>query len=271
MSSVIKGTENGSEIYFHTPSEYAKNNLYYPVSAGHFYCNGDYEVNRENYGNNILVMYIKSGECHIETENLNASAKGGDTAVIDCNKPHKYYCRDSAESYWFHFTGLNSERLISTNIINADEKIKDSVCEIIDNIKAPESTDEVLLSFLIYKTIYLLLTADGTYKNASKTINLAKSYILENMDKNISVNDIASYVYLSPSYFSRLFKNQTGFSPYDYIISARLDKAKYLLKSTGKSVSEIAYEIGFNSEANFIYTFTKHNGISPGKFRKINF
>ena len=76
---------------------------------------------------------------------------------------------------------------------------------------------------------------------------------------------------MSSSHFSRVFKQQTGFSPYDYILISRLNRAKYLLQVTDMTVASIAYEIGFNSESNFIYFFTENEGISPGKFRKLKF
>lgn len=76
---------------------------------------------------------------------------------------------------------------------------------------------------------------------------------------------------MSSSHFSRVFKQQTGFSPYDYVLLSRLNRAKYLLLETDMPISAIAYDIGFNSESNFIYFFTENEGISPGKFRKLKF
>ena len=78
-------------------------------------------------------------------------------------------------------------------------------------------------------------------------------------------------MHMSPSHFSRVFKQQTGFSPYDYVLIVRLNRAKELLQRTSMTVSEIAYETGFNSESNFIYFFTTNVGISPGKFRRLKF
>lgn len=76
---------------------------------------------------------------------------------------------------------------------------------------------------------------------------------------------------MSTTHFSRVFKQQTGFSPYDYVLMMRLNKAKELLLKTDMYIAEIAYETGFNSEANFVYCFKNIEGISPGKFRKLNF
>ena len=90
----------------------------------------------------------------------------------------------------------------------------------------------------------------------------------QHLFESLSVQQVAQAVNLSPSHFSRQFKARTGYSPYEYIVLRRIDKAKYLLTSTRQSVKEIAYQIGYNSEENFIHSFQKHVGISPGLFRK---
>ena len=84
----------------------------------------------------------------------------------------------------------------------------------------------------------------------------------------IGVQDAAAAVSLSPSHFSRQFKARTGYSPYEYIVLRRIDKAKYMLASTELSVKEIAYATGYNSEENFIHSFRKNVGVAPGIFRK---
>ena len=86
--------------------------------------------------------------------------------------------------------------------------------------------------------------------------------------EEMSVQQVASAVSLSPSHFSRQFKTRTGYSPYEYIILRRIDKAKYLLTSTQLSVKEIAFATGYNSEENFIHSFRSNVGVAPGLFRK---
>lgn len=99
----------------------------------------------------------------------------------------------------------------------------------------------------------------------------ARQFILEHIHEKITVQQLAAAVHMSASHFSRVFKQQTGFSPYDYVLIVRLNKAKELLQKTEMTVASIAYETGFNSESNFISFFTESEGISPGKFRKLAF
>ena len=98
-----------------------------------------------------------------------------------------------------------------------------------------------------------------------------EKYISENLNENLTVACLAEKVNMSISHFSRVFSRQTGFSPYDYVLLSRLNRAKYLLQETDMTIAAVAYEVGFNSESNFIYFFTENEGISPGKFRKLKF
>jgi AraC-like DNA-binding protein len=70
------------------------------------------------------------------------------------------------------------------------------------------------------------------------------------------------------SKFRKLFKRSTGKSPNQYHINLRLDKAKELLSTTNLNVTEVAYQLGFDSVFYFSRLFKKKNGVSPKSFRE---
>ena len=76
-------------------------------------------------------------------------------------------------------------------------------------------------------------------------------------------------MYLSPSHLIRLFREETRHSPHEYIILMRMDRAKYVLKTTTIPIKTIAYEVGYRSESSFSGAFTERIGISPRKFREL--
>ena len=93
-------------------------------------------------------------------------------------------------------------------------------------------------------------------------------YMNHHLYEPITVQTVAEAVSLSPSHFCASSKRIPGTLPTEYIVLRRIDKAKHLLTSTQMSVKEIAYHTGYNSEENFIHSFQKNVGISPGMFRK---
>ena len=93
-------------------------------------------------------------------------------------------------------------------------------------------------------------------------------YIEEHFAQDLSLKDIAHQVYLSPNYFSELFKRTTGVSPWEYITGLRIDQARRLLAETDKSVTDIAFEVGIGDSSYFARVFRERQGQTPGQYRK---
>lgn len=282
MKSSETGVLKKSEVYFSSPSQTAKKLYYYPISAGHFFCVNGYHLIRKNY-NSLLITNILEGSFTYIKDGKHITARKGDTVILDCYRPHEYYTADSFESIWVHIAGANSSELFEEiertegNLIKCKDvqHLRKLMFRIFDGISSNNPPTELNLSLDIYK-IFAELLNPQSIKNKGESnyedrIQNVKEYIAENLNENLTVCNLADITNMSASHFSRVFKQQTGFSPYDYILSSRLNRAKYLLQVTDMTVAAIAYEIGFNSESNFIYFFTENEGISPGKFRKLKF
>jgi len=96
------------------------------------------------------------------------------------------------------------------------------------------------------------------------------SYINQNYNKNLSLDELSKQVDMSKFYLCRLFKESLKMSPVEYINKVRIDKAMELLINTDMSISEIAFECGFNNISYFIKVFRKYMHTTPLKFRKQN-
>lgn len=277
-----KGVLKKSEVYFSSPSQTAKKIYFYPISAGHFFCVKDYHLVRKNY-NSLLITHILDGTFTYIKDGKHTTAHKGDTVILDCYKPHEYYTNDSFESIWVHIAGANSYELFEEiersdgNLIKCKDiqHVEKLLFRIFNGIKSDNPPTELNLSLDIYKLFAELLNPQSAKSkgenNYEDCVQIVKEYISENLNENLTVGKLAEIVNMSSSHFSRIFKRQTGFSPYDYILISRLNRAKYLLQVSDMTVASIAYETGFNSESNFIFFFTENAGISPGKFRKLIF
>lgn len=112
-------------------------------------------------------------------------------------------------------------------------------------------------------------TVGKAYEKRSKVlIEGAKKYIEANCRSQIGYRDVAREIFISPSYFLSLFKKETGTTFVDYLTTVRIEKAKHLLLTTDMTVTEIAYEFGFNNSNYFSNIFRKTVGVSASEFRK---
>ena len=99
------------------------------------------------------------------------------------------------------------------------------------------------------------------------TIENAREFMLQNFNRNISLQQLAQHCYVSPFHFSRIFRSIMNVSPYQYLADIRLNHARILLVSTSEPVTDIAFACGFNSIEHFATAYRRHFKMSPTAYR----
>ncbi|MCI9619855.1 MAG: response regulator [Dorea sp.] len=105
-------------------------------------------------------------------------------------------------------------------------------------------------------------------ENVHDIVAKAKYYIAEHLTEELTVSNIAVSLYITPNYFSRLFKRVTKEGCNEYIVRKRIEKAKSLLDTTSLKIGEIAMMVGYRDTNYFSLAFKKHTGKSPTKYRE---
>jgi len=105
--------------------------------------------------------------------------------------------------------------------------------------------------------------------NNFRIIQKSMEYINDNVSNNVSLDSVAEFVYLSPSYFSRLFKKEMGINFIDYLNKVRVEESKKYLADLKTPLSDIAHSVGFTDQSYYTKVFKKIEGISPGQYRKV--
>lgn len=103
----------------------------------------------------------------------------------------------------------------------------------------------------------------------AKPIRMAKQYINANYMQQISLEQIAEQAGFNSSYYSTLFKKETGKTFSEYLAGVRISAAKELLRDTDTPIAKICEQVGYSDAKHFTSTFKKHTGIKPGEFRKL--
>lgn len=103
----------------------------------------------------------------------------------------------------------------------------------------------------------------------NRPIRLAKKYMREHYMEQVTLEDVSGLAGFSPSYFSALFKKETGSAFLEYLQSVRMEEAKRLLKETDLSITLLCEKVGYMDVKYFTKSFIKHTGLKPGEYRKI--
>lgn len=106
------------------------------------------------------------------------------------------------------------------------------------------------------------------FGNTSPIVENCIEYISANFNQPISLNEIASYVNVTPAYLSKLFKKEKGVNITTYIQSIKIQHAKNMLVQESLNIVDIANQLGFDSSSYFTSIFQKHLGCSPTEYRK---
>ena len=187
----------------------------------------------------------------------------------------------SLESF-MQFATEGEESRAKDAYINVSGSYKQDVIQVTERIieekKDPDNYGHELMMELLTVELMLILSRFIQseweeylrVKNgkAKELVDIAKKYMDVNYDRGITVNDAASYVFLSQGYFTRAFKDNVGISPMNYLMNVRIDKACEMLRNPDIKVSAIATAVGFSSAQRFNVAFKKHKGITPMDYRK---
>ncbi|MEN6324886.1 MAG: AraC family transcriptional regulator [Syntrophomonas sp.] len=111
--------------------------------------------------------------------------------------------------------------------------------------------------------------AEKRVSSANPNIERTIEYLHDNYQAHFSLQDVAHVANLSPYHFLRLFKNQTGKTPYAYLLDIKIEKAKVLLRSKKHTVTEVCFLCGFNNTSHFATLFKRKVGLSPSDYSKL--
>ncbi|MDO5602655.1 MAG: AraC family transcriptional regulator [Oscillospiraceae bacterium] len=186
---------------------------------------------------------------------------------------------DPWEYYWVGFNGSSANKLIlqlpfeegrPVHHCQNAERIKDALYHIFLS-RGASPRDEMLMVGYLYLFIAELMqeALDQEKRPANVSAQYvfnALKYIQFNYFHDISIDDIAKAVGISRSHLYRVFMNNIGQSPIDYLTGYRINEACYLLKTSQLSIAEIAVSVGFFDQFYFSRVFKKHKGVPPSKY-----
>lgn len=122
----------------------------------------------------------------------------------------------------------------------------------------------------IPESIILKIAREENGKSQSQIIYTVKKYILEHIQENIRIEDIAGQVYLNEQYLMRVFKKETGYSILQFIAEQRMNLAKELLEKTDYPVTVVADTVGYSNYSYFTKIFKNNTGYTPVAYRQQN-
>ncbi len=271
--------EQGSLWLRTTPTEFALKQPYYCTEAGIFYAREKFNTARD-YKDSYLLFYTLEGCGIIEQNEQTIYLPAHHALFLNCRKPQSYYTDPQTGKwthYWVHFdgSGISSmeELLTEDNRIAAIPMGSDIFTQSFDTLLQnleKTNTDTILTeSLLVHQLLTdMIIHRSVSYSANQSIIMQSADYIKNHFAEPINLQMLLDLTHMSKAYYMRLFRQYIGTTPYKYMLTMRMNKAREYLELTDMTIHEIALKTGFQDDASFSTRFSSMIGMSPLKYRK---
>lgn len=252
------------------------------------FAKGDFNVIKPHSHAHYELYYLTRGSRKYFKKNKIYTLNEGDVVLIEPNTIH-YTADCGAETHERMLINFTEEYVAEevkpklaamcerTLISLTDEGVKKAeaiFARIAEEYKTEDKYSRFLEKGLLAELLVTVLrtgaphTAKRAEGNEEGAVSGLLEYLDENLSREITLDDAAAFAGFSKSYFAKIFKENTGFTFGEYIRIQRLQKARYLLEKTRDSITDVAYECGFQSSGYFSTVFGNHFGITPLDYRR---
>ncbi len=245
------------------------------------------------------MVYIKKGTATFMIDGIDVNMVPNSLVIIKPQKFHKFTVRsENCELIVLYFKLRQQKEGVASHAslhdfveYIEDESVgshvylklgkKNDIIHVIKRILRERMKLQVwgdFLSCLLAMELFVLLsrTLKQEWEQSAKNrnlklhelLNIAKEYIDNNYAKDLTLSQVAKYIYLSDSYFAHSFKDKFGISPKSYILKIRIEESKELLENTDMKIADVARAVGFSSQQRFNDIFRKYTLVTPLKFRQ---
>ncbi|MBQ4099385.1 MAG: AraC family transcriptional regulator [Clostridia bacterium] len=241
---------------------------------------------------NVEIIRVKKGELLITLDNKKILAKKGDIVFVNSETLHGAIPSDCEyDCVVFNLAFLKTGNVACDSfldsLLNHNAVVLEKITSLagktaINKLFSALKTRENGFQFIVFGAVNELIGSlkenidysykiDGLTQKDEKNVAKLKrilSFIRDNFDKELTLDDMANASGLSTKYFCSFFKNMTGKTPFGYLNDYRIERASRKLLGSDLPITQIAFSCGFNDLSYFIKTFKKIKGCSPKLYRK---
>lgn len=233
--------------------------------------------------NKYELLYTDIGKMHCVINGKDYTLEQGDLIICGPRQRRMQYAEKNCRASFITIT-FNWKYKYTTSVLNKIIKIENSMAILIKGIieehqKQDFLSDDIILCYLKTLLLFLMRQIHNnkkpkkmlkpiTINNENQIINNAITYIQNNLSENLTVKQIASVLYISPSYLTAIFSKNIRISPGRYISKKKLEEGKRLIREGKLNFTEISKRIGYANVHYFSNQFKATYGITPTEYSK---
>lgn len=252
-----------------------------------FFPNAKYHYrNRDTGVPQFILIYCVEGAGWINCGGNHNILNKNQFFIIPRGTPHSYGASEDEpwSIYWIHFAGTMATAfgdgfsLPCPIPVTETSRIADRISifeELYSSLETGYTIEKLryatsVLWYLLgaFKYIEFYKQSSPDYHKVKSILESGNHFLIENLERSISLRDLCSYLGYSESYCQSLFRQYTGKTPMQYLTSLRIQEACRLLDTTGLKINQICQKVGIKDQYYFSRVFVRETGVPPSKYRK---
>ena len=229
-----------------------------------------------------ILLFCVGGKGFYQTDTVSRELKMNEFIILPAGKYHMYQAdlKDPWSIYWIHFSGhmvksfnswIHTERFVTPQKATNTNKIIEQWAELYYALNSGLTEENMAYANLcLYRFLSFFIFPHDINPSIQKENPIAESiaYMKSNIDKQLTIEELAGQLNFSTSHYSAVFKKVTSKSPIEYFINLKMHYACQLLSQTELRVSEVSDKLGYEDSFYFSRLFRKSTGKSPLEYRK---
>lgn len=254
----------------------------FPLAVGHYSKAHRHKMRRIKHDDNILI-HCTAGKGWLETDAWSGPIGSGDIVLIPSGVQHQYRAEieDPWTIYWCHFSGEHAREYLTHMDYQAtepvlqlgiDPRIQTQFQDLISIASGGYNLKLMVHAANCLKQLLTLIGVQLDQSNKRKSrqfeVDHIQKYMLQNLDKSITLQELADLSALSKYHFSKRYQEKTGYSPIKHFLLMKIEYARYLLETSELQIYEVGLRVGFEDSLYFSRAFKAATKISPKRYRE---
>lgn len=226
----------------------------------------NWELNEEAPAGYSRIYYVISGDVTYESAEERQGLKPGCLYVLPSTEPYRVR-RNPALDFTCTYLHVVFSQYRVSGLIELEAPPGGCLHQMILTVQKAISEMRIEVLEQLSETFALFLKGNERFVQNSRMLTQVQHYILDHISEEITIEQLSLLFSYHPNYFIRLFRRETGYTPYQYIIQQRMQYAVTQL-NVGMPNDEVCYACGYTDSSTFTRAFRKYYGVAPQKYRK---
>ena len=225
-----------------------------------------WELNEEVPAGYSRIYYIISGDLTYESAEERRSMKPGRLYALPSTEPYRVR-RDPAQDFTCTYLHVVFSQYRVSGLIEMETPKNSCLYEMILTVQRAITEKRIELLEQLAEAFALFLKGNDRFVQNSRMLTRVQQYIIDHISEEMTIEQLSQLFNYHPNYFIRLFRRETGYTPYQYIIQQRMQYAVTQL-NIGLTNDSVCYACGYTDSSTFTRAFRKYYGVAPQKYRK---